>query len=133
MSRNALFGVAAALGVLGAVLLVSGMVLLNKNVRDHVSENYRQYSADGGDGRYECSGSPKSVADDIAAYDAPESRASDRGSEYLRYPDDIVIVDRTAGTRAASGWRTSTPATAVAGSFFRPGVHPGLTSGRLGR
>ncbi|MDF2584777.1 MAG: hypothetical protein K0R33_3420, partial [Mycobacterium sp.] len=36
MSRNALFGVAAALGVLGAVLLVSGMVLLNKNVRDHV-------------------------------------------------------------------------------------------------
>lgn len=92
MSRNGLFGVAGVLTVLGALALISGMMLMNKDVRGHVSETYRQYSADGGDGRYECSGSPVSVADDIADYDAPESRASDRGSEYLRYSDDIVIV-----------------------------------------
>ena len=73
MTRNTLFGFSALLGTLGVLLLISGIALQNKDVRNHVRETYRQYSADGGNGRYECSGSPKTVADDIADYHAPDA------------------------------------------------------------
>jgi hypothetical protein len=92
VSRNQLFALAGVLGALGAVLLIAGMAMLNKDVREHLNNTYPQYSADVDGNRYTCSGSPQTVADDIAGYAAPEARASDRGSEYLRYKDDIVIV-----------------------------------------
>jgi hypothetical protein len=133
VSRNALFALAGVLGALGAVLLITGLVLLNKDVRNHVSENYRQYAADGGDGRYECSGSPKSVADDIASYDAPESRASDRGSEYLRYPDDIVIVGPDG--RYPCSVRVEDINSRYSGGgfiFLGPGFTPGSPAGGSG-
>lgn len=133
MSRRALFAVAGALVALGAVLLVWGMVLLNKNVRGYIGENYRQYSADGGDGRYECGGSPTAVADAIAAYDAPESRASDRGSEYLRYPDDIVIVGPDG--RYPCSIRVEDINSRYSGGgfiFLGPGFTPGSPAGSSG-
>lgn len=130
VSRNTLFALSGILAALGAVLLIAGMAMLNKDIRAHVSENYRQYSADGGDGRYECSGSPTSVADDLAAYDAPETRATDRGSEYLRYPDDIVIVG-PEGTRPCSVRVEDINSRYSGGGFIflGPGFTPGSPAG----
>ncbi len=133
VSRNGLFAVSGLLVALGALLLIAGMAMLDKDIRSHVSENYRQYSADGGDGRYECSGSPMSVADDLAAYDEPESRAGDRGSEYLRYPDDIVIVGPD-GTYPCS-IRVEDVNSRYSGGgfiFLGPGFTPGSPAGGSG-
>lgn len=133
MTRNTLFGLSALLGTLGVVLLIGGIALQNKDVRNHVRETYRQYSADGGNGRYECSGSPKSVADDIAAYHAPEARASDRGTEYLRYNDDIVTVG-PEGRYPCSIRVEDTNARYNGGGFIflGPGFTPGSPAGGSG-
>lgn len=87
MSRTALFVTAGGLLVAGIASLILGVSLL-RDIRSHVADHYTSYAG----GRYECDGRPKAVADRLVAYKAPEARASDRGSEYLRYNDDIVIV-----------------------------------------
>ncbi len=133
VTRTVLFGLSAALGALGVVLLIAGIALQSKDVRGHVRDTYRQYSADGSNGRYECSGSPKSVADDIAAYDAPEARASDRGTEYLRYNDDIVTVG-PEGQYPCSIRVEDTNARYSGGGFIflGPGFFPGSPAGGSG-
>ncbi len=133
VSRNALFALSGMLVALGAVLLFAGMAMLSKDIRGHVSENYRQYSADGGDGRYECAGSPAAVADDLAGYDEPESRATDRGSEYLRYPDDIVIVGPEGGYPCSIRVEDINSRYSGGGFIFLgPGFTPGSPAGGAG-
>lgn len=133
MTRTFLFWLAGGMGALGAVLLLAGMLMLGKDVRGHVGDTYRQYSADGGNGRYECSGSPKQVADEIARYDAPEARASDRGTEYLRYNDDIVTVGPD-GQYPCSIRVEDTNARYSGGGFIflGPGFTPGSPAGGSG-
>ncbi|MGW0158058.1 DUF4247 domain-containing protein [Mycobacterium sp. NPDC003323] len=133
MTRGSLFGLAGLLGVLGVMSLIGGIVLQSKDVRSHVRDTYRQYSADGSNGRYECTGSPKAVADDIAAYDAPEARASDRGTEYLRYNDDIVTVG-PEGTYPCSVRVEDVNDRYSGGAFIflGPGFTPGSPAGGSG-
>ena len=97
MSRGNLFVIAGLLAVGGLLSMFIGIGMLNHNVKNYVSDNYRAYSQDGDGTNYVCSGSPRSEADKIAAYDRPEARTSDRGTEYLRYKDDIVIVGPQGG------------------------------------
>lgn len=133
MSRNQLYAVAGVLAGLGAILLISGMVVLHKNVRNHLSETYRHYATDVNGDRYQCSGSPKSVADDISAYATPEARASDRGSEYLRYDDDIVTVGPD-GQYSCSIRAEDVNARYGGGAFIflGPGFTPGSPAGGSG-
>src|ERR1700757_3706266 len=42
--------------------------------------------------RYLCEGSPAQVANTLAGYQSPAARASNAGSQYLRYDDPIVSV-----------------------------------------
>ncbi|MCV7279760.1 DUF4247 domain-containing protein [Mycolicibacterium flavescens] len=134
MSRNGLFLLAAGLAVAGIACLIMGVSLQNRDIRTHVAENYAAYSRSGEATSYECDGSPTEVADRLADYQSPEARATDRGTEYLRYQDDIVIVgpdgDRPCTIRVED----------VRGSrymgggfiFLGPGFFPGAPAGGSG-
>jgi hypothetical protein len=133
VTRGGLFAVAGMLALGGLLSLFLGIGLLNHNVKNHVSETYRSYGSDADGRNYECSGSPRSVADDIAAYDQPEARASDRGSEYLRYSDDIVIVGPD-GARPCTVRVEDINARYNQGSFIYlgPGFYGGSPTGSSG-
>lgn len=87
LTRGQLFILAGGLAV-AAVLCLVGAATLAPDIRSHVKDTYSAYGAD----EYACDGTPKKVADDLSAFQPPEARASDKGSEFLRYDDDIVIV-----------------------------------------
>jgi hypothetical protein len=133
MTRNNLFWLAGGLAIAGVLCLWLGISLMGKDVRSHLADNYREYSKDADGVRYACDGAPAVVADEIAVYQQPEARATDRGSEYLRYPDDVVIVGPDLG-RACSIRAEDTDARYSHGGFIYlgPGFHPGSPSGGAG-
>ena len=91
VTRGRLFVLAGILGAGSLLCLIIGVSML-PNVKSHVAEHYPIYATTADGDRYECSGSPKAVADELAGVSTPEARATDRGKEYLRYDDDIVTV-----------------------------------------
>ena len=134
MTRNKLYALSGLLAVLGGVLLFAGLMLLHKNIRDHLDDSYRRYATDADGARYECSGSPNQVANDIAGYAEPEARAGDAtGSQYLRDSDDIVIVGPDGG-HPCSVRVEDTDARYSHGSFvyLGPGFTPGSPAGGSG-
>lgn len=92
MSRNRLFVIAGALAVAAVVCLVTGIILLQKNIASYVAGHYHEYARDVNGTRYQCTGSPEQVADTLSEYAEPAARADDNKTEYLRYSNDIVIV-----------------------------------------
>lgn len=116
VTRTGLFILSGVLAVGGVICLLLGMSLMGGNIRDHVADNYAQYARDRDGTDYTCSGSPSAVADSLAAQVPPEARMTDRGSTYLRYDDEIVIVGPDGTRPAPSAWRIWAPATAPAGS-----------------
>lgn len=92
MSRARLFVLAAVLALAGAGCLVLGVMQFHDDLESYVASQYSEYSRDGNGARYECSGSPSDVADDLEDYQDSEARATNRGTEYLRYDDNMVIV-----------------------------------------
>jgi hypothetical protein len=89
VTRGRLFALAALLAF-GAVGCLVGSVLVGPSVASYLDDNYTSV----GSNRYNCSGSPDDVADDIAEDQPPETRTSDdkTNTEYLRYDDNIVTV-----------------------------------------
>jgi Domain of unknown function (DUF4247) len=134
MSSTRLYLIAGALAIGGVVCLLLGISLASKDIRTHVAENYPAYSHGAEATSYECTGSPGAVADRLADYQRPEARATDRGTEYLRYDDDIVMVgpdgDRPCTIRVEDvrGSRYS----GGAFIFLGPGFYPGAPSGGSG-
>ncbi|OBG77193.1 MULTISPECIES: DUF4247 domain-containing protein [unclassified Mycobacterium] len=92
MSRNRLFVIAGVLALAATLCLVFGIILLQKNVASYVAGHYHQYARDVNGTRYQCSGKPDDVADTLADYAEPDARADSDSTEYLRYPNNIVIV-----------------------------------------
>src|SRR5947209_6314950 len=94
MTRTRLFLLAGALAVSAVVCLVFGVLQLRaaRDVDSYIAGHYNQYASDPNAAEYDCSGSPADVADDIEDVQESETRASNRGSEYLRYDDNIVVV-----------------------------------------
>ncbi|OMC39302.1 DUF4247 domain-containing protein [Mycobacterium sp. IS-1264] len=92
MSRKGLFWLSGGLAVAAIASLVFGIVLLNKDIGSYVADHYHAYATDASGTRYQCSGSPDDVADTLADYQAPDARADNDKSEYLRYSNNIVIV-----------------------------------------
>jgi hypothetical protein len=133
MSSARLFLLAGALAIGGVVCLLLGMSVADKDIRSHLADQYTEYSRDGDGVRYDCTGSPQSVADQIADYAELEARASDRGTEYLRYEDDIVTVGPD-GSRPCSVRVEDLGARYSGGGFIflGPGFYPGAPSGGAG-
>jgi hypothetical protein len=82
---------AATAVLVGAVLLVAACGS-GTAVRDFLSGAYSQQSAVGDTVTYLSGDGVGSTAARIAGSVAPAARASDAGSEYLRYDDDMVVV-----------------------------------------
>ena len=92
MSRNRLFVIAAVLALTSFTSLFFGISLQHKDIRSYIASHYREYSRDADGTRYLCEGSPAKVANTLAGYQSPAARASNAGSQYLRYDDAIVSV-----------------------------------------
>ena len=92
MSRNRLFVIAVVLALTSFASLFFGISLQRKDIRSYIASHYREYSHDADGTRYLCEGSPAKVANTLAGYQSPAARASNAGSQYLRYDDAIVSV-----------------------------------------
>jgi hypothetical protein len=92
MSRNRLFVIAVVLALTSFTTLFFGISLQSKDIRSYIASHYREYSHDADGTRYLCEGSPAQVANTLAGYQSPAARASNAGSQYLRYDDAIVSV-----------------------------------------
>lgn len=134
MSKASLYLVAGALAIGGLVCLLLGISLAAKDIRTYVAENYPAYSHGAEASSYECTGSPSEVADRLAEYQRPEARATDRGVEYLRFDDDIVIVgpdgDRPCTIRVEDVRGSNYSGGAFI--FLGPGFFPGAPAGGSG-
>ena len=132
MSRNQYFLLAAALVALGGLFLVLGISRL-ADARSYVAKNYQEYATDSDGTRYACDESPGTVAAKVAAEEEPEARATDRGTEYLRYDDYIVTVG-AHNARSCSIRVEDLAAGYSRGSyiFLGPGFTPGSPAGGSG-
>jgi Domain of unknown function (DUF4247) len=92
MSRNRLFVIALVLALTSFTSLFFGISMQRKDIRSYIAAHYREYSHDADGTRYLCEGSPAKVANTLADYQSPAARASNAGSQYLRYDDAIVSV-----------------------------------------
>jgi hypothetical protein len=131
MTRGNLFALSGLLALGGFLCLWLAMSVMDDDIRSHIAETYPRAAT--GTDTYTCTGLPAEVADDLADHVAPEARATDRGSTYLRYDDEIVTVgpDGTwpctvrvedLGARYSSGGFI----------FLGPGFFPGSPSGGSG-
>jgi Domain of unknown function (DUF4247) len=92
VSRNRLFVIAVVLALTSFTSLFFGISLQRKDIRSYIASHYHEYSHDADGTRYLCEGSPAQVANTLAGYQSPAARASNAGSQYLRYDDAIVSV-----------------------------------------
>ncbi|UNB56195.1 MULTISPECIES: DUF4247 domain-containing protein [unclassified Mycolicibacterium] len=132
MTRGGLFLLAAILGSGAVLCLIIGVSMLS-SLKSYVADRYPLYDTTSDSDRYECSGSTKAVADELAGAAKPEARASDRGMEYLRYDDDVVTVGPD-GRRPCTIHIEDIDAGYSGGSyvFLGPGFTPGSPAGGSG-
>ena len=133
MSRNRLFLIASGLALAATASLILGIVLLNKDITSYIASHYQQYARDANGTRYACTGSPDEVADTLADYQAPEARADNDKTEYLRYSNNIVTVG-PEGSRPCSIRVENLSAGYSHGAFIflGPGFTPGSPAGGAG-
>lgn len=129
MSRGALFVMAFGLAASACLSLIFGIALQHKDVRSYIASHYHEYSRDAGGTRYLCTGSPTQTANTLIGYQNPAARASNSGSEYLRYDDAIVSVGAD-GAHPCSIRVEDLAAGYSHGSFIflGPGFYPGSPS-----
>ena len=59
VSRNRLLWIAGGLAVAATAFLVSGLLLLHKDIGSYIASHYHEYSRDASGTRYACTGSPE--------------------------------------------------------------------------
>jgi hypothetical protein len=133
VSRNRLFVLAVVLVLASATSLVFGIALQSKNIRSFIASHYREYSHDADGTRYLCEGSPAQVANTLAGYQDPAARASNAGTQYLRYDNAMVSVGPD-GPHPCSVRVEDLAAGYSHGAFIflGPGFYPGAPSGGAG-
>jgi hypothetical protein len=133
MSRTGLFVLAFGLAASSLLSLVLGISLQHKDIRSYIASHYQEYARDAGGTRYLCTGSPTQVSDTLTGYQSPAARASNDGTQYLRYDDAIVSVG-VDGTHPCSIRVEGLSAGYSHGSFIflGPGFYPGSPSGGSG-
>ena len=133
MSRNRLFLIAGGLALAATASLIFGIMLLNKDITSYIASHYQEYSRDANGTRYACTGSPDEVADTLADYQAPEARADNDKTEYLRYSNNIVIVGPDGGHPCSIRVENlSAGYSHGAFIFLGPGFSPGSPAGGAG-
>jgi hypothetical protein len=133
MSRNHLFLLAVGLVVASLASLVGGISMQHKDIRSYIASHYQEYSRDAGGTRYLCTGSPTQVSNALGSYQSPAARASNGGTQYMRYNDAIVSVGPD-GTHPCSIRVEDLAAGYSHGSFIflGPGFYPGSPSSGSG-
>jgi hypothetical protein len=133
MSRNRLFVMALLLAIASFGSLFGGIMLLHKDIRSYIASHYREYAHDADGTRYLCDGSPAKVANTLAGYQSPAARASNAGSQYMRYNDAIVSVGPD-GPHPCSIRVEDLSAGYSHGAFMflGPGFYPGAPSSGTG-
>jgi hypothetical protein len=133
VSRKRLFWIAGGLAVAAIVSLIGGIMLLQKDIDSYIASHYHEYSRDANGTRYACTGSPEDVADALADYQAPQARAANGNSQYLRYSNNIVTVGPD-GNYPCSIRLESLGGGYSHGAFIflGPGFSPGSPSGGAG-
>lgn len=116
-----------ALAALGAALALSGLAGCGagSSVRGYLDDTFTEQSESGDTTTYLATAPVPATAQQITAAVEPIARASDAGSEYLRYDDDIVVV---SGAGAASAVRVEDlegPYRDGAYAYLGPGFTPG--------
>jgi hypothetical protein len=98
VTRGRLLLLAGVLAIAGVGCLI-GSIMIGPSVASYLGDNYDSTASN----RYNCSGSPDDIADDIAEDQPPEARTSDdkTHTEYLRYDNNIVTVGKY-GNQACS-------------------------------
>lgn len=134
MTRANLYWIAFGLAVGGFICLFWGISLMGNNVRSYLDGNYERYSQDADGARYWCGGqSPQEVSYQLAQHVEPEAKATDRGTEYLRYENDIVSVG--PDTNGECAIRVEDIDARYSGGgfiFLGPGFTPGSPAGGSG-
>jgi hypothetical protein len=133
VSRNSLFVLAVVLVLASATSLAFGILLQSKDIRSFIASHYREYSRDADGTRYVCEGSPAQVANTLAGYQDPEARASNAGTQYLRYDNAMVSVGPD-GPHPCSVRVEDLAAGYSHGAFIflGPGFYPGAPAGGAG-
>jgi hypothetical protein len=133
VSRNRLFVIAVVLVLASATSLTFGILLQRKDIRSFIASRYHEYSHDADGTRYVCEGSPAQVANTLAGYQDPEARASNAGTQYLRYDNAMVSVGPD-GPHPCSVRVEDLAAGYSHGAFIflGPGFYPGAPSGGAG-
>jgi hypothetical protein len=133
VSRNSLFVLAVVLVLASATSLAFGISLQSKNIRSFIASRYHEYSRDADGTRYVCEGSPAQVANTLAGYQDPEARASNAGTQYLRYDNAMVSVGPD-GPHPCSVRVEDLAAGYSHGAFIflGPGFYPGAPSSGAG-
>jgi hypothetical protein len=116
-----------ALAALGVALALSGLAGCGagSSVHGYLDDTFTEQSESGDTTTYLATAPVPATAQQITAAVEPIARASDAGSEYLRYDDDIVVV---SGAGAASAVRVEDlegPYRDGAYSYLGPGFTPG--------
>jgi len=133
MRRGLLLLSSGALVAAAAASLFFGIKFLNRNIGSYIAGHYHEYSRDANGTRYQCTGSPEQVADTLADYQAPEARADNGNSEYLRYSNNIVIVGPDGNYPCSIRVEPlSAGYSHGAFIFLGPGFTPGSPSGGAG-
>ncbi|MDN5760551.1 MAG: DUF4247 domain-containing protein [Tomitella sp.] len=132
MTPHKHFVLAGVLAVGGVLCFILGVAAFPK-IDSHIADNYQKMQSTSRGADYECQGDPQKVADDLAGYRKPQARKSDKGTEYMRYDDDIVTVGPSAGSPCTihvegldAGYRGG------AFIFLGPGFFPGAPAGGAG-
>jgi hypothetical protein len=133
VSRGRLFLLSGVLALAALLCLALG-ASATPDIRSHIDRTYQRYATTADANLYECSGRPADVADELAAVREPHARASDRGTEYLRYDDDIVAIgpdgNRPCTIRVEDIRRGGYSGGAFI--FLGPGFFPGSPAGGSG-
>ena len=91
--------IAGGLGAVGLIVLLFAL-LGGNGIRDHLDDNYRQVSSNGGSIVYSSDQKPKAVYESMRSAVTPADVQVDPEGYFLRYSDDIVGI-----TASGSGSR----------------------------
>lgn len=118
----------AVAGLVSAAVLLAGCGS-GSDVRDFLRDSYDLQNSSGDTDTYSSPDPVGTTTSAIVGATRPAERAADGGNEYLRYPDDIVIVSPSPG---GSSVRVEDIDGRYSNGFFvflGPGFRPGSPAG----
>lgn len=113
-----------AAGAVLALALLTGCGA-GSDVRDYLEDTFTEQGGSGDTASYLAAAPVAAAAAQIAGAVPPAAQATDAGSEYLRYDDDIVVVSQAAGGSAVRVEDLDGAYRDGAYAYLGPGFTPG--------